>query len=610
MKKNYPYIFLFVSIIFATLIWGYITVPYDNDNLIKGEYFHKKMNPLNDAFRGTFFIFFPLFIFLVSFLKLSNSLSFNPTNQNFFLKKEYSHVDRNFKLNIASIFFIIFVIIEFLTININIYLGKVDTHHEGTFLVAPLNYLIKNKIWLGTFFDYGAIGNNIALIYSKFFGNYSIGINRFGGAFLILLNKILLILICRKIAVNLSFNRGKILFFIIFSLLTLTLTTYHYANVTPFHPRLFIYLLFFLFLMNIVMSEDKKIISSIILGVFSLISALFYIDIGAYVNASLFLAVVFLIFQKKYIDSIFITISILTSWILFILILPIDEIREFSFQFNFITNISGYLLGIEYPQPFSNKSTRHTKALVFIIISGIFVINFLFNKNFKIDYRTKVFLIFAFISSIILFKSGLMRSDGPHIKYSSGFYMLIIYFSLTYLILSYLREKIFIKKIENLVHEKKLVFVLMLFFSFLVIQNVNIFNIKNIFNLNKNIFLLTKLPDNQFLSKKYLIFISKFKKISIEDDCVQQFTDDNALPYFLNKPTCTQFYVNAHVISNWTEDRFLKQLKEASPSFIVYKSDINWFKELNNSPKADKYILDNYSLFKKIYEWELYKINN
>ena len=75
------------------------------------------------------------------------------------------------------------------------------------------------------------------------------------------------------------------------------------------------------------MSEDTKIISSIILGVFSLISALFYIDIGAYVNASLFLAVVFLIFQKKYIDSIFIIISILTSWILFILILPIDEIR-------------------------------------------------------------------------------------------------------------------------------------------------------------------------------------------------------------------------------------------------------------------------------------------
>ena len=203
-----------------------------------------------------------------------------------------------------------------------------------------------------------------------------------------------------------------------------------------------------------------------------------------------------------------------------------------------------------------------------------------------------------------------MRSDGPHIKYSSGFYMLIIYFSLTYLILSYLREKTFIKKIENLVHEKKLVFILMLFFSFLVIQNVNIFNIKNIFNFNKNIFLLTKLPDNQFLPKKYLTFISEFKKISIKDDCVQQFTDDNALPYFLNKPTCTQFYVNAHVISNWTEDRFLKQLKEASPSFIVYKSDINWFKELNNSPKADKYILDNYSLFKKIYEWELYKIND
>jgi len=609
-KKNYPYIFLFFSIIFATLIWSYITIPYDDDNLINGEYFQKKLNPLNDTVRAIFFIFFPLFIFFISFLKLSNSLSFWPTNQNFFLKKKYGKIDRSLELNIVSLFFIIFVIIEFLTINIDIYLGKIDTHHEGTFLVAPLNYLIKNQIWLGTFFDYGAIGNNIALIYSKFFGNYSIGINRFGGAFLTLLNKILLILICLKIVVNLSLDKGRLLFFIIFSLLTLTLTSYHYANVTPFHYRLFIYLLFFLLLINILMSKKPKIILLIILGIFSLISALFYIDIGAYINATLFFAVIFLIFQKKYVYSIFIILGILASWICFILILPIDEIMEFSFQFSFITSVSDYLLGIEYPQPFSNKSTRYTKALIFIIISGIFVINFLFNKDLKINYRTKVFLIFAFISSIILFKSGLMRSDGPHIKYSSGFYMLIIFFSLTYCVFLYLQKKEFFNRLENLIFEKKIVFILMLSFSFLVIQSENIFNIKNVFNFNKNIFSLTKSPDNQFLSKKYLTFISEFKKISEKDSCVQQFTDDNALPYFLNKPTCTQFYYNAHIISNWTEDKFLEQLKEASPSFIVYRSNINWFKNLNNAPKADKFILDNYSLFKKIYDWEVYKINN
>ena len=50
---------------------------------------------------------------------------------------------------------------------------------------------------------------------------------------------------------------------------------------------------------------------------------------------------------------------------IFCFILPVDEIKEFFFQFNFITSVSGYLLGIEYPQPFSYKSTRYTKALIF-----------------------------------------------------------------------------------------------------------------------------------------------------------------------------------------------------------------------------------------------------
>ena len=133
---------------------------------------------------------------------------------------------------------------------------KIDSHHEGTLLAPPINFLLKKQIWLGTIFDYGAVGNNIALIYSKFFNNYSIGINRFGGAFLILLNKILLILTCQKIIVNLSFEKGKLLFLIIFTLLTLTLTSYHYAGVTPFHPRLFMFLLFF-FIINKYINVEK-----------------------------------------------------------------------------------------------------------------------------------------------------------------------------------------------------------------------------------------------------------------------------------------------------------------------------------------------------------------
>ena len=59
MKKNIPWIFLIFGIIFSTIIWGYISVPYDSSNSINGQYSLNKILPLNDTLRGLFFIFFP-----------------------------------------------------------------------------------------------------------------------------------------------------------------------------------------------------------------------------------------------------------------------------------------------------------------------------------------------------------------------------------------------------------------------------------------------------------------------------------------------------------------------------------------------------------------------
>ena len=43
------------------------------------------------------------------------------------------------------------------------------------------------------------------------------------------------------------------------------------------------------------------------------------------------------------------------------------------------------------------------------------------------------------------------------------------------------------------------------------------------------------------------------------------------------------------IIQNWTEDNFIKELDDAKPNFIVYSSNINWFKDRKNAPNADKY---------------------
>ena len=129
----------------------------------------------------------------------------------------------------------------------------------------------------------------------------------------------------------------------------------------------------------------------------------------------------------------------------------------------------------------------------------------------------------------------------------------------------------------------------------------------NIFNPNKNFKMITKIDDKRFLENDYYEFIKIYKDLIKNENCVQQFTDDNAIPYLVEKPTCTKYYVNAHIVKNWTEDNFIEELRESKPNYIVYSSKINWFKVNNNAPNADKFILDNYFLYKDLSPWTIYK---
>ena len=40
---------------------------------------------------------------------------------------------------------------------------------------------------------------------------------------------------------------------------------------------------------------------------------------------------------------------------------------------------------------------------------------------------------------------------------------------------------------------------------------------------------------------------------------------------------------------------------------IIYTSNINWFKSRKNAPSADRFILDNYFLYKDLSPWIIYK---
>ena len=129
-------------------------------------------------------------------------------------------------------------------------------------------------------------------------------------------------------------------------------------------------------------------------------------------------------------------------------------------------------------------------------------------------------------------------------------------------------------------------------------------------NSEKNIFALHKQKNEIFLTQEYKNFIKEFTILSKNDKCVLQLNDDNALPYFLNKPTCTKYYVNALVLANHTENNFLIELKKSMPEYIVSESEINWFKVRDNYPKASLFVDENYTFFKQINLWKIIRKNN
>ena len=599
MIKTLPWLFLGLGVAFASIIWEYISLPYDSTNTIIGEYSIKKINPLNDTLRGLFFIFFPIFLYFIIFVKQNKKL----LNKQILLSNFYSS---NKTVNYLCIIFLFFSVLEFYSLDYRNYTGELDVHHEGTFLTAQLNFFSKNKIWTGTFFDYGFLGNSIGIFFNELFDNYSIGIQRFCFKFLILTNKLLLILICRKLINSLSHSNKKEIIFFIFTIFTLTLASY-YENVTAFHSRIFIYLIFTLLIFDIFTHKKNSTFILLLVGSFSVMSILFYWDIGTYINFLMIIVIFLLFLLKKFNEFYKIIIGIIFFWVLFYILASKNELKEFYNQYFFILKISDYLIGLEFPKPFSDGSTRHTKALLLIIFSGIFLINFIFDKLKKESLESKILLFFLFISSIIFFKSGLTRSDGPHIKYTSGIYTLLIFFFITYYFINFIEKFRFFSKIEFFLKKK--------IFSSLIIISIccvfffqkNYLNIVNIFNPNKNFFMLTKIDDVIFLKKDYSDFIKAYKKLTVNEYCVQQFTDDNAIPYLVNKPTCTKYYVNAHIIKNWTEKNFIDELKITKPNYIVYSSNINWFKSRKNAPMADKFILDNYFLYGDFSPWIIYK---
>ena len=620
MKKCFPLVSSLVFLILIVFIWDYIKLPYNNENVINGEYYLKKFNPLNETLRFLLFILLPSLVYFISYLLINKeTYNLNLNSPNYFLQKKHNNFYNS--LNFYFFLFILLILLEFLSVNFSVFVYETDVFHEGSYLVPPLNYLKNNELFRGTFHDYGLIANNFGLISKYFLGFYSIGSIKFFKLLLFFLIKLFLVFISKKIASNLNLEDTiKKIFFIVLTFFAIGLSNY-YDFQSNFSFRHAFYV-FFVFMLGSTLCSTKNLnLKFFFVGIFSLISMLWWYDIGAYANILIAFSIIYLLIHRKIQNTLFIVAGIFLSWIIFFLILPSEEIKEFLFQINLIySSVWEYMLGIEYRKPFSAGSGRWTKALLIIYTTSIILVNLNFSKKFYVSHKTKIFVNLLFISGVLIFKSALMRSDSFHIKYSSGLYtyvfVLILMLFLFQRLDAYKKIQYLTKNISKETLSKSIflfyIGLAFLFFSgtFNKSDNTEVWKkLQNIKNSKTNIKYLIEAQDDLFLNKNTKSILKYYKKISKDDNCIQIFTDDVAFPYFLRKPTCTQFYVPAQVIIGHTEKKFINQLELASPNIILYKSPHNILTNYSNMPKTIKYIKKKYSFFENYNNYIFYKKN-
>ena len=616
IKKLFPLALSLMSLFLMSLMWEKIKLPYNFDNQILGEYYEKKFNPTNEVLRFIIFIGLPVCAYFFSYLKFnSNILSFNKNSQNFFLKKKNSYKDD--KLDIYFYYFIFLIFIEFISLDFNRFINLVDTFHMGTFLVPPMNFLLSNELLKSTLYDYGFIANNLGTIYHNFFNYYSIGSIYFIFLIFIFLIKFSLILISKKICDFLNYDRNiKIVFFCLFAFISINLPNYYDQN-SFFSPRFFLYLFAIYFLVSQLSKNSNLNLNYFFIGFFSILTIFWWYDVGAYFNALILISLFYLLIFKEFKNFFIIFFSLLLFWIVFISLLPINELKEFWFQLKLPYSKSyEYLLGIEYKTPFSKNSARWTKALLIIFFSSLLLINFNFDKSLNIDGRVKIFLNFFFISGILLFKTALMRSDGVHIRYSSGIYTLVFLFLVIFFLFNF-----FVRKKNFLIKLKKYKFfsifhIFLIIFGILFILNVfdkkNNIEVKksvsNILNFKNNVLNLILAKDQSFLDKDTLDVLKRYELLSKDDKCIQILSDDIAFSYFLRKKTCTKFYISAQIINGVTERQFIEEFKLTSPNIILFDSKNGMLTNKLNMPNVINYINANYIFFEDFKGYIFYKI--
>lgn len=606
MQKNLTALLLFIfSIAISSLLWDHISFSVDEKKLINIFYdLDNLINPINDPVRFIIFLLIPFtFIFFYfgkknkyfykNFIKILN-LNYLRNNNSLTKTKE---------LNLFTCLILFILILEFLSLNFNKFQNDLDFFHEGMWLTASNNLALSGNLWSSSNIVRGFFADFFPFYLWEYFGKETIGITRFFKLFIFFLNKVLLIMIARKLSLFTNFPKNTlILFFLILSTLLISLQGY----VNPiFLTRSFLLLLFIIIFLNFIGNSNKNL-HILILGLFSSISFFWYIDIAIYINVILLILLFYFFFNFKFKKMIILFLSIAFGWLIFFLKLPSHELFYFFENLNLILSTLGWMHYFNFPTPFISLDGRSGKSIVIFLLTGYLIINFI---NFlKKDNQVFLFsMIFLFLTALLYFNYGLGRSDGGHIRIATS----ILYIPFFTISLFYIFEKLKNKLTIKLFKFQYLIVFVFIFFTASTLFINKKFEEKNILNIFTSQFSMNKIindKDEEYLSLDYIKFISYYQNLVKKDDCVMIFTNELALYYLLKKQSCSNNYFMWIARPKNIQKKIIKDLKEKKPSYLVYRSEKDLFYDSNKTLKeVNKFIIDNYIFYEKFNKWEIYK---
>ena len=598
LKKNNLILFFFLAILIfsSSIMWAFIKIPFIENDIL-GVYSTNRHHSLNDFFRYLYFTIVPL----IGFLFFKINIEKKKINLGCLSEIGSKNYEGRSKLFLANIFIIFLLLIEFLSISFPENL--IDIFHEGQKLSSAYKSLLDGSLWSGSYITTGIINENLGPRFLwELLDHSSIGSMRLIELFYILFFKISLIILIYEITKKNFFNESiKIFYYLSMSLISIFLIDYNLYSGEQFSyrdiPVILLLIIFFKYLNNF----KNFYLPLLFLGMLSTVSFYWSVDRALIINALLVFCCIYFLINKKYYNVCLIILSSIFFWCISYIYLGKEFISFLENTTSIFKNIN-YIYGIIHPTPFSEMqgSSRATKSLLLITISILISFNFLLNSGKKYNNQFKVIIITLTAVGFCSYIYALGRSDGGHIKQTTGILIILYSLLVLYNLIFFFEKAEFNKKIK-----KNLLLSINLILLIIFIFNIKI-DTSKILDYPKRVKNYVYLDDSSFLSNEQNEFIDELKPLIKKYNCIQLFTNDAALLYLLKKPNCSKYYFIYSLGSVEEQKSLIREIKDTK--LVIYRGQTDHWGYLPTQkklPLVNNYINSNFPEVVKILKWEV-----